>query len=416
MRLPVFLTLFLSLENQANQQFAFHQFENFVLNEETFKTEQILLNQLRDLKSKLLHFHKNIEARKRFPDIYHIYDVLKTLKSLQEIQNFPSENDLKGAFRGLILLQETYQLNPNSWLSGHLQFKNQSYPCTKLTPEDLKNLAFIAFEDKWYDNCITFLRAILPTLDDESLKLKQKVVEIHNKLVIQRKSRISEQDSKVFPYLVDENTLLKKSKQPKWVKKTQWFARSKDFKHGLKKEDAFRQICNRKLQDFSQAEKCYWLHHFDPFLKLCPFKLEELWTHPYRAKIYDFLSPREIDHFIEESKPHLSKARQSKILKEKREQNVRIIVKSVQHWTDDIIYRENVTYTYNEKGQGYQAYEMLPLQDSYSYDIKDELLFKISHRIQVATQTDVLSRFSSSRYQVIKYFSKADILEFLGLV
>ena len=273
-----------------------------------------------------------------------------------------------------------------------------------MASEDLKKLAFIAFKNQWYDNCITYLRAILPNLDPESLKLKFKVVELHNKLVSAKKSRISKQDSKVFPYLVNEETLLKKSKQPKWIKKVQWFTRSKDFKHGLQKEDGFRQICNGKFQDFQNSQqKCFWLHHFDPFLKLCPFKLEELWMKPYRAKIYDFLSNVEIQHFIQDSKPHLSRARQSSRVKSKNEQNVNIVVKSVQHWTDDLVFRQNVTYTYNEKAQGYQVYQMMNNldQDFYSYDIKDEILFKISQRIQLATQTDVISRFSSSRYQVI---------------
>ena len=289
-------------------------------------------------------------------------------------------------------------------LSGTLQFKNQSYPCSKMAAEDLKKLAYISFKNQWYDNCITYLRAILPNLDSESVKLKFKVVEIHNKLVSVKKSRISKQDSKVFPYLVDVETLLKRAKQPKWTNKIQWFARGKDFKHGLQKEDGFRQICNGKLQDSEQSsKKCFWLHHFDPFLKLCPFKLEELWTKPYRAKIYDFLSNAEIQHFIEESRPHLSRARQSSKIKTKNEQNVGIVVKSVQHWTDDIVFRQNATYTYNEKAQGYQVYQLMDNlgQDFYSYDIKDEILFKISQRIQLATKTDVISRFSSSRYQVI---------------
>ena len=79
------------------------------------------------------------------------------------------------------------------------------------------------------------------------------------------------------------------------------------------------------------------------------------------------------------------------------------MVKSVQHWTDDIIFKQNVTYAYNEKDQGYQVYQMMNDldQDFYSYDIKDEILFRISQRIQLATKTDVISRFSSSRYQVI---------------
>ena len=114
MALPVFLTLFFLLcqEIEANQQFAFHQFENFVLNKETFNEEQILKKQLSDVKAKLLELKEDIMARKLKPDFQ---KVLAKLKEMKKMKNLPSEQDLDGAFRGLILLQETYQLDPSFW-------------------------------------------------------------------------------------------------------------------------------------------------------------------------------------------------------------------------------------------------------------------------------------------------------------
>ena len=114
MALPVVLTLFFLLchEIETNQQFAFHQFENFVLNKETFNEEQILVKQLSDVKAKLLELKEDIMTRKLKPDFQ---KVLAKLKEMKKMKNLPSEQDLDGAFRGLILLQETYQLDPSFW-------------------------------------------------------------------------------------------------------------------------------------------------------------------------------------------------------------------------------------------------------------------------------------------------------------
>ena len=116
----------------------------------------------------------------------------------------------------------------NFRLKGILKYKDKTYYGSKISVDDLKEIAFLAFDEKWYDNCITFLRAIQnheTILDPQIQNLKQKVVEIHNQLVLKRKERISEQDTKVFPFLIDELTLKKKSKQPKWVKTINWYDR-----------------------------------------------------------------------------------------------------------------------------------------------------------------------------------------------
>ncbi len=80
----------------------------------------------------------------------------------------------------------------------------------------------------------------------------------------------------MFPYLVDEN-LKKKKQQPKWIKKTDFFARNMtdqdDFTSGDRKEDGFRRICRGELKgvfdgNYTQPSvpRCHLLHHNDPYL------------------------------------------------------------------------------------------------------------------------------------------------------
>ena len=54
--------------------------------------------------------------------------------------------------------------------------------------------------------------------------------------------------------------------------------------------------------------------------------------------------------------------------------------------------------------EGYKIYQLLPLKDMNSYSIKDEILLNLSRRIAMATNTNVLSRFGSSSYQVLVLF------------
>ena len=130
--------------------------------------------------------------------------------------------------------------------------------------------------------------------------------------------------------------------------------------------------------------------------------MEELWIRPYRSKIHDFLTETEIDYLIAVSTPYLSDAR--KVQKEavKEEQNVQSVSKTVQHWLDDVVFKENATYEYFEEETGYQIYQLMPLKNVNSYTVKDQILLKMSKRIEMATKTNVLSRFGSSSYQVMK--------------
>ena len=169
------------------------------------------------------------------------------------------------------------------------------------------------------------------------------------------------------------------------------------------KEDSFRRICRDKIINSKDAVvKCHLLHHNDPYQKLGPFKLEELWIRPYRSKIHEFLTGTEIDYLITVSTPYLSDAR--KVQKEavKEEQNVQSVSKTVQHWLDDVIFKENSTYAYFEEETGYKIYQLMPMKDVNSYTVKDQILLKMSKRIEMATQTNVLTRFGSSSYQVMK--------------
>ena len=96
----------------------------------------------------------------------------------------------------------------------------------------------------------------------------------------------------------------RKKKQPKEFKKIKWFERCEDDPdqnvRGMVREEALSNVCNKVLRgNWTNHYKCHLLHHFNPFLKLGPFKLEIMLDRPYRAVLHDILTNEEIQHVIE---------------------------------------------------------------------------------------------------------------------
>ena len=56
-------------------------------------------------------------------------------------------------------------------------------------------------------------------------------------------------------------------------------------------------------------QKCSWLHHEDPYLRLGPFKFEVRQIVPARAVYHDLLSEKEMSYLVDYSTPRLSNTR-----------------------------------------------------------------------------------------------------------
>ena len=98
----------------------------------------------------------------------------------------------------------------------------------KLDANDLLNLAVTAEHQKLYHSAVSFIRSADKKLSEgqslgEDVKMsvaqfKASIGQIHNKLLSKKRTVIGV-DHWVNPYLLDEVTLEKKRKQPKFVKK-----------------------------------------------------------------------------------------------------------------------------------------------------------------------------------------------------
>ena len=137
--------------------------------------------------------------------------------------------------------------------------------------------------------------------------------------------------------------------------------------------------------------KCGYLHHFDPYLRLGPFKVEVYLRSPYLSVLHDLLTEKEIQWMIDYSVPRLSRVRGNngeivpgyqKIDKTNR----RTVHKTVQCWIEDIAYDK-----YNE------------FNDPTNYTINFPVMFKLAKKLELATQLNVTVKYSSTLFQTTNY-------------
>ena len=134
---------------------------------------------------------------------------------------------IKGGWRGLIMLQETFEQDIDWFSKGHLHLKNNidlsSRKVDSLKSDDLAGMSTLAFDFyKWYDNSLKYLKEALESfysisykkktpggviggLEKHMLEMKVHYSSYHNQLW-RRKSNILGNGWKLYPHMVDEGT------------------------------------------------------------------------------------------------------------------------------------------------------------------------------------------------------------------
>ena len=157
--------------------------------------------------------------------------------------------------------------------------------------------------------------------------------------------------------------------------------------------------------------KCRLIHHFNPYMKVGPFHLEVHFYWPFRGVFHDLLIEKEMQWLVDISIPQLSASRSS--MKEKKsvdtnfEKNKDSIKsnyeKSVIATLEDIEYSEEEVYNKISKDREPLKYDILPPDDPYRFTVRDKIMFKISKRVEIATNLNVTKRYASAKYQTTNY-------------
>lgn len=147
--------------------------------------------------------------------------------------------------------------------------------------------------------------------------------------------------------------------------------------------------------------RCRFQHHGDPYVKLGPFKIEELSEDPYIVSFPGFMSDGEIDQLKSMAANRLS---MSLLIKDQSNSDVRT---SKQAWVNDKIFIEvnGTTITRLRKKRPY--YTIAPDTPYnpiiYRAGTNDLVTTRLDSRISLATQFMTLGPYSSEAYQVANY-------------
>lgn len=444
--IPWGLILGLSMSYDIDSGYNFQMFENFGLTKEVYIQEKELISKLKTFKDRVVSLRNNLQIflnqtrehtynDEQFTEnpvntfilikihglglpqphlIHEIQDLKKDLN--KSTSKFPTKEDFDGALYGFVTLEDTYQFNTTlaakgvidlpEFPSGHKVSMQSPH---QLTHIDLKHMADLAFQKAWYDTSIRFLQgafnliAQLPKNESPSnatMKkynyMKQSLIRLNNEYIT-KKLVMSDSTYKVFPYTIDKN-FEKKAKQPKVIRDNIITYVNLQCQSG--KEFYMRSVCNgfsfRAYTRQKTQFNCHWLHHRDPYLRLGPFKLEQVSDDPYLVVFHEIFTEDEMKYMVENSLPHLSRSRTGGENRGatahdfKNGKKRRIVSKSVQHWMADLVYED-------------MKVEVDVPDTKWNYTVASSILHKLSTKLEWATRLNLTAKYASTAYQVTNY-------------
>jgi hypothetical protein len=332
-------------------------------------------------------------------------------KSQRELINevtvdFPTADDFNGAVKGMVMLQETYEMLLDATVEGKVTYYTSQNLLKEfqgreqLMVDDLYLMSQKATSQLLFDVAIEFLRAALNLAKTVKVPnsimikigtLKKNLVHMNNQHLLRWQQMVGT-NYKVLPYLVDEN-LNYKPDQPEELMEN---VHSIHINNEFQTDFCFKQVCKAgaftRVPDQRDFTRCGYLHHFDPYLRLGPFKVEVIMRSPYISILHDLLTEQEIQWMIEYSVPRLSRVRENTKIPiqpkyEKHDKKKRQTVhKTVQCWIQDIKYDLYDDFT-----------------DPFNYTINYPLMFKLSKKLELATRMNITGKYSATDYQTTNY-------------
>lgn len=138
--------------------------------------------------------------------------------------------------------------------------------------------------------------------------LKKQLSKLNNQHILKWRKSLGS-NYMALPYLIDED-LNKKPTQPADLLRSLYVL---DIENDFQQEFVMRSVCQRgtfvRRDPTEDLPKCGFLHHFDPYLRLGPFKVEVVEKSPYLSILHGILTEEEIQWIVDYSRPRLSKSR-----------------------------------------------------------------------------------------------------------
>ena len=276
------------------------------------------------------------------PEIYNPLRNKQLDNIISLLEEFPEQTQMQGAFDGLLLLHETYNLNLTDLSIGHINVpgptwhrkKNKIESAFEWSAQDLEFTGKLAYNRQFYDRAYEFTKAAENKAKQDESKDRngirssneiRKTLSIikrdHDITLIKKGDRGNDWRTYRLPF---DKTLTRKRR----------FKNVRDRKHhwkpvilnkidphvfinmshpGQKRmlTEQFNMLCRgEQLRSFKNQQdlQSFYLHHTQAYLKLGPFKLEMKNKLPQLVIFHDFFDQKEVSAFIQHAQPNLKRS------------------------------------------------------------------------------------------------------------
>ena len=290
---------------------------------------------------------------------------------IDRLEELPEKDQMEGAFDGLFLLHETYNLNLTDLFMGDItppgpvwdkdvinRKIKSSFECS---PTDLEFLAKHSYNRDYFDRAYEFIKAAEKKaktnaiVDENELKRVKKTMAVikrdHDVTLLRKGAYGSEWRTFRLPFSkkLAANNMFKNVKSrhhhvtPKILNELPYPFLSDlsniDTKRTLKEQ--FKMLCRgERIRPFDadKSLRSFYLHHNQSYLKLGPFKLETRNEAPFLAIFRDFFYEQEMSHFIEYAHPKLERSNHLKVIASNKDDSFGSSRSrtSKQAWVEDI--------------------------------------------------------------------------------
>lgn len=219
---------------------------------------------------------------------------------------FPTEEDLSGAAKGIIRIQNFYNLDSAAIAQGEL---NGHQYDSQLSAHDCYQIGKTAYDEKHYYDSVQWMSEAVRQWKTEV----NKTIDVSIVLTLHARAYYNERNPEKALKLVEE--LLKNNPDDEILldrkAKYEQDLKDKDFRESEDNFEFHKKLCRNevKIEESVMAKlKCRYVDYENPFLKLAKFKVEEISLEPRILLYYDVISDREIETLKNLSAPTLKRA------------------------------------------------------------------------------------------------------------
>ena len=325
-------------------------------------------------------------------------------------RKFPDMTQIEGAVNGLYLLQDAFNLNISSFANGNIladKLSSKSFQShTSLGYQDVDGIAKISYNRMNYHRAVDWFKVALDIAISKHDKSVVAIAKNYLKTTMKAHDKVLEQkgptgisngkpwETKVVPY---DEKLRKKKKyktaQKEFDKKEKNYEMTHVPSHSSPVlNEQFNRLCKGETlltPNLTKDLTCFFLHHFDPYLRLGPFKMDDQSHAPYVTVMRDFLAESEMEYYKEFARPRLFRS-------EFGGNRQGVTRTSKQTWLNDY---DDSLFSRGRHRMGVGPY----YRKEDVLDVADSTAAGVSDRITLATGLYAGSNGGGEAYQVANY-------------